>query len=72
MLVKTSLQNLVIEALEFFGGTANILQICKYVWSNYEDDLVNSGHLFFTWQYDIRWAATELRKNGIVKEAWQS
>ena len=35
-----------------FGGT---------VWRDHEPDLRASGDLFFTWQYDIRWAAQRLR-----------
>ncbi len=32
-------------------------------------ELRSSGDLFYTWQYDIRWAATTLRKEGIMKDA---
>ena len=46
--------------------------ICKYVWEHYSTNLENSGDLFYTWQYDIRWAATELRKTGRMKPAEQS
>ena len=27
-----------------------------------------SGDIFYTWQYDIRWVGTELRKLGIMKK----
>ena len=43
--------------------------ICKHFWSKYENELKNSGDLFYTWQYDIRWAATALRKTGRMKDA---
>ncbi|RLG14305.1 MAG: hypothetical protein DRN66_02350 [Candidatus Nanohalarchaeota archaeon] len=56
-----------IEALEHLGGRGSIIEICKYVWENYEQDLHNMGDIFYTWQYDIRWAATELRKRGKIK-----
>lgn len=54
------------------GGQTNIVDVCKYVWNHYENALQNSGDLFYTWQYDIRWAATELRKTKRMKEAEQS
>ncbi|MGI6600619.1 MAG: hypothetical protein ACOX3N_02115 [Dethiobacteria bacterium] len=57
----------IIEALRHCGGKASILDICKYVWSNYESELRASGDLFYTWQYRIRWEGTKLRKAGILK-----
>ena len=46
--------------------------MCKHFWDTYEQDLRDSGNLFYTWQYDIRWAATELRKDGDMKPAEES
>lgn len=37
------------------------------VWRRHELDLRNSGSLFYTWQYDIRWAAQKLRDTGRLK-----
>lgn len=45
------------------------LDVSKYIWANYEDQLRQSGDLFYTWQYDYRWQATELRKKGILKDS---
>jgi hypothetical protein len=56
-----------VDALEASSGSASIIELCKYVWKHYEDELRRSGDLFYTWQYDIRWAATKLRKEGIMK-----
>jgi hypothetical protein len=39
------------------------------VWKNHENELRRSGDLFFTWQYDIRWTATQLRKEGVMRAA---
>jgi len=39
------------------------------VWDNYENDLRSSGDIFYTWQYDIKWSARELRLDGILKPA---
>ncbi|MED4019154.1 hypothetical protein [Sutcliffiella cohnii] len=69
---KQQLRKWIIKALEEMSGSASLLDICKYVWNNYEEDLRNSGDLFYTWQYDIRWAATDLRKSGLIKPAKES
>ena len=66
---KENLRKWLIEALKAHNGSASIVEICKYVWKNYENELRRSGDLFFTWQYDIRWAADQLRKEGIMRAA---
>ena len=63
---RKDLRNWLIEALKTHNGRASLVQVCKYVWEKYENELRRSGDLFFTWQYDIRWAATYLRKEGIM------
>ena len=57
------------EALNAFGKRGTIVQVCEYIWKNYEQELRNSGDLFFTWQYDVRWAATVLRQQRKMKSA---
>jgi hypothetical protein len=37
------------------------------VWKEHKDEPESSGDLFFTWQYDIRWIATQLRKKGVMR-----
>jgi hypothetical protein len=60
------------KALKVYNGRATIVNVCKYIWENYETELRRSGDLFYTWQYDIRWAATRLRKQGIMRAPEQS
>ena len=55
------------EALGASGGRGRIADLCKIVWNRHENDLRASGELFYTWQYDIRWAAYQLRKAGKLK-----
>lgn len=64
---QADLKNWIIEALEFHGGKAYIIDVHKYVWQVYEPELRKSGDLFFRWQYDLRWAATELRREGKLR-----
>ncbi|WP_431802953.1 hypothetical protein [Microbacterium sp. bgisy203] len=39
----------------------------KVVWRRHEQDLRAAEDLFYTWQYDIRWAAQKLRDEGEVE-----
>ncbi len=55
---------MVIEALKALGGSGSVVDVCREVWKRHEDVLRDSGDLFFTWQYDIRWAAQKLRDQG--------
>jgi hypothetical protein len=59
----------VLDALTSLGGRAGIVDICKWVWDHHERDLRSSGDLFYTWQYDIRWAADRLRRERKLKAA---
>jgi hypothetical protein len=68
MVSKDDLPDLVIEALNANRGSASIVNVCRYVWEHYGDDLRRSGDIFFTWQYDIRWAATKLRKEKKMRD----
>ena len=55
--------------LEELGGKGTLVDVCRVLWAHYEDELKASGDVLYTWQYDIRWAATDLRKSGIMKDA---
>jgi len=63
------LKEWLIEALKANRGHASIVDVCKYIWDHYERELGMYGELFYTWQYDVRWAATQLRKEGIMRVA---
>ena len=63
MASKTDLKDWVVEALKAKGGEGSILYVAQYIWEHHETDMKNTP-LFYTWQYDMRWAATELRKKG--------
>ena len=69
MASREDLDTWVIEALRANNGSASIVEVCEFVWENHQDELRRSGDLFFTWQYDIRWAAYRLRKDGIMRHA---
>lgn len=64
---KELLRGWICEALESMGGSGSIVEVCRHIWMNHEDDLWDAGDLFYTWQYDVRWAATDLRGRGIMR-----
>ncbi|CUW45217.1 hypothetical protein B3286c2_0331 [Brucella vulpis] len=68
MATKGDLVDWVQAALKSAGGTANILYVAQYIWNNHRKQL-EENDLFYTWQYDMRWAATELRKRGMMVPA---
>lgn len=68
-MTRYDLPDILYASVKAMGGQTNIIDVCKYVWEHYQTDLENSGELFYSWQYDIRWAATELRKIGRMKAA---
>lgn len=67
MAVKTDLQDWVFDAVEQLGGEASVAEVAKAIWEKHEADLKSSGDLFYTWQYDMRWAAEWLRKQNRLK-----
>lgn len=69
---RSDLQNWIVEALRSKGDRASVTEVCKAVWQLHEPDLRASGDLFFTWQYDIRWAAHVLRRRGLLRPASES
>ena len=68
-MTKADLKDCVVKALKENKGKAKLVQVCKFIWANYREELQNSGNLFYTWQYDVRWAALVLRKEGVMKSA---
>lgn len=66
-LTRADLLDLVCVALRQHGGSAHLIQVAKHIWDHHEAELRESGSLFFTWQYDMRWAAMKLRKRGVLQ-----
>ena len=67
MATKHDLVDWLHEALRGLEGRGRISELCRYVWEHHEQELRDSGDLFYTWQYDIRWAAYQLRKSKKMK-----
>jgi uncharacterized protein YutE (UPF0331/DUF86 family) len=71
-LTKHDLTSVVEEAITSLGGSASLVDVARYIWEHYEDRLRQSDDLFYTWQYDIRWAANQLRRSGKMNEVEKS
>ena len=69
---KEDLQEWVMEAIEGLGGGGTVVEVSREVWRRHEEDLREAGDLFYTWQYDIRWAAQALRDGGRLMPADQA
>ena len=69
---KADLPALVLEALQALGGRGTIVAVSRHIWEAHESELRDSGILFYTWQYDIRWAANYLRRTGTMRSAESS
>jgi hypothetical protein len=72
MVTREMLADWVVEALRARGGASGIVGVAKHIWTNHERELRESGDLFYTWQYDIRWAAKKLRDRGKMKQVADS
>ena len=66
---RNDLPDILYDIIQQMGGRAKIIDIFKKFWQDYYDELSKSGDLVYTWNYDIRWAATKLRKAGRMKQA---
>lgn len=61
------LEEWIVEALNRRRGTGTIVEVCEHVWNTHEADLRRLGSAFYTWQYDIRWAAHRLRTREVLR-----
>ena len=67
MVTRSDLKDWVLEAIRASGGSARVPEVAEYIWTHSEGGLKRSGNLLYKWQYDMRWAALELRKEGKLK-----
>jgi GH15 family glucan-1,4-alpha-glucosidase len=72
MIDKTVLMKWIVDALVGLNNEGSIVEVSKHIWNNHEAELRRSGDLFYTWQYDIRWAKQALANMGVLEEAKRS
>ena len=63
------LGDFIVEALREHGGAANLYCVAKHIGTVHKAELENSGPIQFSWHYDMRWSARNLRKVGVLKKA---
>jgi hypothetical protein len=63
------MESWIVEVLSKSGGSASVVEVARGVWEAHEADLNALGDAFFTWQYDLRWAADRLRRRGVLKNS---
>ncbi len=63
---KADLPLYVLRCLQHLDGRGTVLEVSKKFYELFSGELTEAEDLFYTWQYDIRWAATELRKNDLL------
>jgi hypothetical protein len=64
MTTKHDLKEWIVEALKAHGGCAHPIDVAKYIWVNYQDELQGAGDLFYTWQHEVQWAVVDLQSEG--------
>lgn len=57
----------VLNALIALRGQATIKDVHKHIWKHHQKEIESSEDLFYNWQYEVRWAASKLRKDGRMK-----
>jgi len=67
MSIKDKLQCWVYEAVKFHSGRASVLAVAKHIWKHHSKEIEASGDDFYTWQYDMRWAAQKQRNRGKMR-----
>ena len=71
MVTRDMLTVWIIDALRANRGSAQYADIGKHIWKTHEEELRNSGDMFYVWQYDLRWVCEKLKKNGVVTRTRQ-
>jgi hypothetical protein len=54
----------VLQALGELGSTGAAVDVARLVWQSHEDEIRQSKDLLYRWQYELRWAADLLRREG--------
>ena len=66
MSYRENLKEWVAEALGKLGGQAYINDVARQIWLDHESELRSWDEHFYSWQYDMRWAAQHLRNKNVL------
>ena len=65
---RETLKDYTIDAIRDLGGEATHIDIARHVWRCHKNELRSSGDFFYRWQYDLRWAVTNLMRDGLIEK----
>ncbi|MBT9448783.1 hypothetical protein ICN84_01690 [Akkermansia glycaniphila] len=68
-MTRKDLPNILYQLLQKLGGKASMMTIFREFWKVYGNQLSPTDDMFYTWNYDIRWAATQLRQQKRMRGA---
>ena len=68
-MTRKDLPDILYQLIKELGGSATMMTIFRKFWADHKSELKENDDMFYTWNYDIRWAATKLRKEGRMKKA---
>lgn len=71
--VKATLKPWIADVLSSSKRRMTIVEVAREIWRLHEHDLRRDETLFFTWQYEMRWSADELKQEGKLeksREGW--
>lgn len=63
---RETMSEWVVNALHALGGSADHLSVAKQVWKDHGEDIKAAGDYFSIWQYELRWSADKLRREGTM------
>jgi hypothetical protein len=72
MNIREDIQPWIITAIHENGGQATITKVAKHIWEHHESELRSDDSVFYNWQYEMRWAAGELRRTRQLRSASSS
>jgi hypothetical protein len=64
---RQTLVPIVEKAVRHHRGRADHAAVAKYIWDHHREELKHSGAFFYKWQYEARWAADELKRQGVLE-----
>lgn len=69
---RDDLPDLLYNVLDELGGEATAVEAVACFWTRYDEELRESGNLYYTWEFDLEKAVKDLRRDHRMMEAFYS
>lgn len=66
-MTREELKPMIVKALEAHNGRAAIYKVSEFIWEKYSSKILDDKRMLYTWQYEMRWAAMALQKDGLIE-----